>query len=140
MTDIDPGRSGMASGILSSQRALGSTAGFAVMGSILALVVSAQLPTDLEATIPDASERASVVAEVEDAASPQAVPSVIAPAASDSASDAINRSDVIEAADDAFVSGIRLAELSGALLALLALILGWVAFPRSQIERPEPSQ
>ncbi len=40
MATISPERSGMASGILSTQRALGSTAGFAVMGSILALVVA----------------------------------------------------------------------------------------------------
>ncbi len=34
----------MASGIMSAQRALGSTAGFAIMGSVLAAVVAATLP------------------------------------------------------------------------------------------------
>ncbi|MGB2840263.1 MAG: MFS transporter, partial [Actinomycetes bacterium] len=122
MTDIDEGRSGMASGILNSQRALGSTAGFAVMGSVLALVVSAQLPSDLEGVIADADERAAVVADVVSAANPQAVPSVIAPAASDKSSDTISRADVIAAADDAFVAGIRLAEVTGVLVALVAFV------------------
>ena len=36
MEAVPPDRGGMASGILSAQRALGSTAGFAIMGSVLA--------------------------------------------------------------------------------------------------------
>ena len=39
MSSIPPDRAGMASGIMSAQRALGSTAGFAVMGSVFAAVV-----------------------------------------------------------------------------------------------------
>ncbi|OWY61507.1 hypothetical protein B7486_63425, partial [cyanobacterium TDX16] len=48
MTSVSEDRAGMASGILSVQRALGSTAGFAIMGSILAAVVSLTLSSDLE--------------------------------------------------------------------------------------------
>ena len=44
MSSIPPDRAGMASGIMSAQRALGSTAGFAIMGSVLAAVVAATLP------------------------------------------------------------------------------------------------
>ena len=61
MGDIPPERSGMASGILSSQRALGSTAGFAVMGSILAVTISVALPTKLEPLVPDHGARDEVV-------------------------------------------------------------------------------
>ena len=101
----------MASGILSSQRALGSTAGFAIMGSLLALVVAAQLPGDLEPVVPDASER-SEVADVVDEANPNAVPSVIGPAPSDPTgrSGSVDRSAVM--ADESFVNGMRFAELS----------------------------
>ena len=144
MSDVDPERSGMASGILSSQRALGSTAGFAIMGSLLALVVAAQLPGDLEPVVPDASERSEVVADVVDEANPNAVPSVIGPAPSDptGSSGSVDRSAVIAAADESFVNGMRIAELSGFVLAAGALLLGWLKFPRArpsdaeQVEAP----
>ncbi len=130
MASISPDRSGMASGILSAQRALGSTAGFAVMGSLLALVVSAQLPGNLEHVIPRAAERREVVRDVVDASNPQAVPSVIARAPSAS-SDISSRADIVAAADGAFDDGIRLAELAGLVLALAALVFGWFVFPRA---------
>jgi len=40
MTSVPPARAGMASGIMSAQRAIGSTLGFAVMGSIFAAWLS----------------------------------------------------------------------------------------------------
>ena len=68
----------MASGILSAQRALGSTAGFAVMGSILAGVVAATLPSGFAPYLsePELSEAVDIV--VEDA-NPRAVVSLIGP-------------------------------------------------------------
>ncbi len=151
MASISPDRSGMASGILSAQRALGSTAGFAVMGSLLALVVSLQLPGNLEPVIPNTAERNQVVDDVVDASNPQAVPSVIGPAPSDS-SDISNRDDVVAAADGTFDDGVRVAEMSGFVLALSAFVLGWFVFPRaarreheeelteaSELEDAEPS-
>jgi EmrB/QacA subfamily drug resistance transporter len=129
MSSIDPERSGMASGILSAQRALGSTAGFAVMGSILALVVSVQLPSALEPVIPDPTERAAVVDDIVASANPQAVPSVIAPAPAGGS--AISRPEVVAVADDVFAQGIRLAELVGVVLTAVAFVFGWRCFPRS---------
>ncbi len=79
MGSIPPERSGMASGILSSQRALGSTAGFAIMGSVLAIVVSTTLSGALESIIPNAADRQAVVDRVADDADPQAVASLIGP-------------------------------------------------------------
>jgi hypothetical protein len=61
---------------------------------------------------------------------------VIAPAASDKSSDTISRADVIAAADDAFVAGIRLAEVTGVLVALVAFVVGWFAFPRRREQTP----
>lgn len=135
MATVDPDRSGMASGILSTQRALGSTAGFAIMGSLLALVVSAQLPDLLEPIIPDPSERDQVVEEVVDAANPNAAPSLIGPTPPEGTqpSDA----QVIAAADEAFVDGIRVAELSGFALTFFALVLGWRVFPRTGQAAPD---
>jgi fucose permease len=64
MASIRPERPGMASGILSTQRGMGSTAGFAIMGTILAFVVAAQLPAKLEPIISDPVERSATVDEI----------------------------------------------------------------------------
>ena len=136
MASISPDRSGMASGILSAQRALGSTAGFAIMGSLLALVVSLQLPGNLETVIPNAAERQQVVTDVVNASNPQAVPSVIGPAPSGSA-DITDRAAVVAAVDGAFDDGIRLAEGAGFLLTFCVFILGWFVFPRTPAREHE---
>src|SRR4029453_175515 len=47
MSSVPPNRAGMASGIMSAQRAIGSTLGFAVMGSVLAAWLAATLESDL---------------------------------------------------------------------------------------------
>ena len=129
MASIPPERSGMASGILSTQRGLGSTAGFAIMGTILALVVAAQLPEKLEPVIRNPVERSIVVDDIVEAANPQAVPAVIGRAP---ARGADQRAEVIEAADSAFVDGIRLAELVGFVLVAGTFVFGWIVFPRSE--------
>ena len=106
MGSIPPERSGMASGILSSQRALGSTAGFAIMGSILAIVVSSTLPGRLEPIIPNAADRQAVVDQVSEDANPQAVASLIGPG-KPLPDNVTEDTAVLDAADDAFVEGIR---------------------------------
>jgi EmrB/QacA subfamily drug resistance transporter len=131
MGTIPPERSGMASGILSTQRGLGSTAGFAIMGSILAVTVSVALPKNLEPIIPDAQQRDQVVDTVVDDANPQAVASLVGPGKP--LPDNVTEDDeVLAAADDAFVSGVRVAMLVGFVVALSALIVGWVLFPRKR--------
>jgi EmrB/QacA subfamily drug resistance transporter len=129
MGSIPPDRSGMASGILSSQRALGSTAGFAIMGSILAVTVSVVLPHDLEPIIPDAAQRDRVVERVVDDANPRAVASLIGPG-KPLPENVTEDQEVQDAADDAFVTGIRIAMLVGFLVSLSSLIVGWWLFPR----------
>jgi hypothetical protein len=129
MGEIPPERSGMASGILSSQRALGSTAGFAIMGSILAVTVSVVLPHDLEPIIPNAAQRDLVVDRVVDDANPQAVASLIGPGKP--LPDNVTEDDeVLNAADDAFVDGIRIAMLVGFVVSVSSLVVGWWLFPR----------
>ncbi len=119
----------MASGILSVQRGLGSTAGFAIMGSVLAIVVSTQLPAKLETIVPDPTERTAVVDEISGDANPQAVPAIIGPAPSDLSATA-QRDDVVAAADSVFTNGIALAEAVGFVLVVGAFGFGWKNFPR----------
>jgi len=131
MGSIPPDRSGMASGILSSQRALGSTAGFAIMGSILAVTVSVVLPHDLEPIIPDSTQRDEVVQRVVDDANPQAVAGLIGPGKP--LPDTVTEEDeVLHAANDAFISGIRVAMLVGLLVSLSSLAIAWRLFPRRE--------
>ena len=134
MSAIPPDRSGMASGMLSAQRALGSTAGFAIMGSILAAVIAGSLPGRFEPYIASRSERAAVVERVVDAANPRAVPSVIGPARP-LAAEVARRDALVNAADDVFVEGIRAAMAVGFAVALMALFAVWRYFPASR--RPD---
>ena len=45
--------------------------------------------------------------------------------------------EVLDAADDAFVAGIRVAMLVGCLVALSSLIVGWFLFPRRRRGAPD---
>jgi EmrB/QacA subfamily drug resistance transporter len=132
MSSIPPDRAGMASGIMSAQRALGSTAGFAIMGSILAMVVSATLPSKLEPIIPDPTERDDAVEAIVDTANPRAAVGLIGPQQPISDIPASDADEVVDAADDAFVEGIRVALVAAAVLALAALAAGFVVFPRGR--------
>jgi EmrB/QacA subfamily drug resistance transporter len=128
MSSIPRDRAGMASGIMSAQRALGSTAGFAVMGSVLAAVVSATLPEKFAPYLAEPGRQDAVDAVVRDA-NPRAVVSLIGPGRP--LPDAVASSRrLIQAADDAFVTGIRAALVVGAAVAVAALIAGFIVFPR----------
>ena len=136
MGSIPPERSGMASGILSAQRAIGSTAGFALMGSILAVTISVTLPHKLEPIITDPAQRDQVVQRVVDDANPQAIASLIGPG-KPLPSNITEDHDALDAADDAFVAGIRIAMLLAFLVSLSSLIVGWRLFPRGRETRSE---
>jgi EmrB/QacA subfamily drug resistance transporter len=131
MASIPPDRAGMASGILSAQRALGSTAGFAIMGSVLAAVVAATLPTLFEPYIPDEATRDEVVEQVVDDADPRAVVALIGPG-TPLPDDVAETPELLAAADDAFVDGIRAALAVGGSLGLVALVIGFRVFPRGR--------
>jgi nitrate/nitrite transporter NarK len=131
MSSIPPERSGMASGILSSQRAIGSTAGFAIMGSILAVTISAALPHNLEHVIPNPTQRNDVVQQIVDDANPHAIASLIGPG-KPLPKNVAQDDEALDAADDAFIQGIRIAMLVGFLVSLSALIIGWRLFPRGR--------
>ena len=139
MASVPADRAGMASGIMSAQRALGSTAGFAIMGSVLAAVVAATLPSRFTPLLPD-PPRQQVIDTVVDDANPRAVVSMIGPGKPLPAS--VTKSDeLVDAADDAFVAGIRAALAVGAVVVLIALVAGYRVFPRgTKEERAEAGE
>lgn len=129
MRAVPADRSGMASGIIGVQRALGSTAGYAVMGSVLAAVISVQLPHAFTADLPDRTERTEVVARVVDDANPRAVTSLIGPGKP--LPEAIASVDgLLDAADETFVEGMRAAWALGFLVVLATFAACWRVLPR----------
>jgi hypothetical protein len=132
MSSIRPDRAGMASGIMSAQRALGSTAGFAIMGSVLAAVVGSVLPAKFEPFLPEPARTAAVEAVVDDA-NPRAVVALIGPGKP--LPDAVaKRQELVDAADDAFAEGIRVALAVALVLSVLVLIAGAKVFPKGVAE------
>jgi hypothetical protein len=128
MTAVPPERAGMASGIMSAQRALGSTAGFAIMGSVLAAVVAATLPGKLAPYLPEPGRQEAAQAVV-DGANPRAVVGLVGPGRP--LPDAVaQRRELVDAADDAFVDGIRAALAVGGVLSLAVLVAGYLVFPK----------
>ena len=128
MASIPPDRAGMASGIMSAQRALGSTAGFAIMGSVLAAVIATTLPARFEPYVSEPPRQQLVDQVVEDA-NPRAVTSLIGPG-KPLPDDISKQDELVDAADDAFIRGMRIALIIGAVLTLGALIAGFFIFPR----------
>lgn len=131
MRAVPEDRSGMASGIISVQRALGSTAGFAIMGSVLAAVVSLTLPGALERDLPDRAERDRVVEQIVEDANPRAVTSLIGPGKP--LPPEVDRDErLVDAADEAFVAGLRAAWALGFAAVAAVFVAGWIVFPRGR--------
>jgi len=123
MTSVPPQRAGMASGIMSAQRAIGSTLGFAVMGSILSAWLVATLADDLAPVVTDARQRQAISREIIAGANPRAHIAEVAPA-----HPITSEARVRDIAEGDFVTGIRLA--LGVAIALLAAVfvagLAWL--------------
>jgi EmrB/QacA subfamily drug resistance transporter len=128
MATIPADRAGMASGIMSAQRALGSTAGFAIMGSVLAAVVSASLPDKFSPLLSEPARQRAVDAVVRDA-NPRAVVALIGPG-KPLPDDVSERAELVDAADEAFQTGIQASLIVGAGVTFAALVAGFVVFPR----------
>ena len=130
MTSVPPERAGMASGIMSAQRAIGSTVGFAVLGSILAGWLGATLDRDLAAALPDHVERSDVVSAIVKNANPRAYVAEIGPGRPIQHDNAALRDGILRITDQDFVQGIRLALASAIVLLASVLVAGFVGFPR----------
>ena len=131
MTAVPPERAGMASGIMSAQRALGSTVGFAVLGSILAAALTATLSAHLASALPDPTERKEVAATIIGDANPRAYTAEVGPGRPIRHLDPATEKAILAAADADFVEGIR---ISLAAMVFLALVLaaGFAGFPRGK--------
>lgn len=120
MSAAPPDRAGMASGILSTQRAIGSIAGYAVMGAVLAAWLGASLDGRLETVLPDATERTAVAEEIVDQANPHAFAAEIGPGRPLATSSTTVDDEILELAVDDFATGTRLALGVGVGLTLAA--------------------
>ena len=130
MTSVPHERAGMASGIMSAQRAIGSTVGFAVLGSILAAWLSATLDNDLAAALSDPVQRGDVVTAIVKDANPRAYVAEIGPGKPIRHGNAALRDGILRIADADFVQGIRLALTSAIILLACVLAAGVAWFPR----------
>lgn len=130
MTSVPPQRAGMASGIMSAQRAIGSSVGYAVLGSVLAAWLSATLDRDLAPVVPDTAERRAIAAAIVSSANPRAHAAEIAPRRPVAHPDPVMQARITAAADDDFVQGIRAALLLAVTLLLFTMLIGWRWFPR----------
>ena len=99
------------------------------MGSVFAATISITLPGNLEPHISDGAQRQQVVDRVVDDANPHAIAGLIGPGkplpqnvAEDDA--------VLNAAEDAFITGIRVAMVVGLLVSTSSFVVSWLLFPR----------
>jgi MFS family permease len=130
MTSVPPQRAGMASGIMSAQRAIGSTVGFAVLGSILAAWLNATLEADLAAVLPNPAERTQIARTIVQTANPRAHVAEIGPKQPITHPDAAIHQRIVAVADGDFISGIRAALLVAVALLAAVLAVGWKWYPR----------
>jgi len=130
MTSVPPERAGMASGIMSAQRALGSTVGFAVLGSVLAASLTLTLSEHLATSLPDPTERREVADAIIGNANPRAYAAEIGPGRPIRHADPATERAILAAADGDFVEGIRISLASAIVVLALVLAAGWYGFPR----------
>jgi MFS family permease len=130
MTAVPPERAGMASGIMSAQRALGSTVGFAVLGSVLAATLTMTLSAHLAGALPNRTERKEVVATIIGNANPRAYSAEIGPGRPIKHLDAATQKAILAAADNDFVEGIRFSLAIAIVFLALVLAAGIAWFPR----------
>ena len=130
MTSVPPQRAGMASGIMSAQRAIGSTVGFAVLGSVLAAWLSATLDPDLTTVIANPVERSAVASAIVASANPRAHVAEIGPRQPIVHADGAVQAAIVAVAERDFITGIRIALSVAIVLLFGALLVGWRYFPR----------
>jgi EmrB/QacA subfamily drug resistance transporter len=130
MTAVPPERAGMASGIMSAQRALGSTVGFAVLGSVLAASLTTTLSAHLADALPDPIERREVADAIVRDANPRAYAAEIGPGRPIVHLDPATQAAILAAADRDFVEGIRRSLACAIALLALVLAAAFRGFPR----------
>src|SRR5262245_39739534 len=132
MTAVPTERAGMASGIMSAQRALGSTVGFAVLGSILAATLTTTLSAHLADALSDPTERREVVATIIGNANPRAYAAELGPRRPIKHLDPATQKAILTAADSDFIEGIRFSLATALVLLALVLAAGFAWFPHAK--------
>jgi EmrB/QacA subfamily drug resistance transporter len=131
MSSVDPERAGMAAGIMSAQRAIGSSVGFAVLGSVLAAWLGATLDPHLTAAIPDPVERRAVATDIVRNANPRAFHAEIGPGRPIDHPNAATKAAILAAADADFIAGIRVALAVAIGVLIIVLVAGVAGMPRA---------
>jgi hypothetical protein len=125
MASVPEDRAGMASGILGAQRAVGSTAGYAVLGSVLAAWLTATLGVSLRPAIPERLEREAVVEAVAQSANPRAhAADIVVPGTQLETLEA-GRAEIRSAVEDDFTRGVQIALGGAAAMLVVVMILDW---------------
>jgi EmrB/QacA subfamily drug resistance transporter len=132
MTAVPSERGGMASGIMSAQRALGSTVGFAVLGSVLVASLTVSLSARLADALPDPTERREVADAIIGSANPRAYAAEIGPGRPIQHVDPATQAAILAAADRDFVEGIRISLATAIAVLTLVLAAGFAWFPRGR--------
>jgi hypothetical protein len=117
---------------MSAQRALGSTVGFAVLGSVLAASLTVTLSEHLAQAVPDPAERKEIAATIAGNANPRAYAAEIGPGRPIAHLGAATQAAILAAADRDFVEGIRISLGSAILVLALVLAAGFAWFPRGR--------
>ena len=129
MSSVSEDRAGMASGIMSSQRAIGSTAGYAVLGTVLAAWLGASLNDSLATVIPDERERDQATEQIIDSANPRAYTAELTPRQPIPDASTASSAEIATAAESDFARGIQLALAVAAALGAIVLALCWRYLP-----------
>ena len=130
MTTVPPERAGMASGIMSAQRALGSTVGFAVLGSILAATLTTTLSAHLSDALPNPTERKEVADMIIGDANPRAYSAEIGPGRPIKHLNPATQKAILAVADNDFIEGIRFSLVTAIAFLAVVLAAGIAWFPR----------
>jgi EmrB/QacA subfamily drug resistance transporter len=130
MIAVPADRAGMASGIMSAQRAIGSTVGFAVLGSVLAASLTVTLSEHLAEAIPDPTERLEVTSAIIGNANPRAYSAEIGPGRPITHMNPATEKAILAAADRDFVEGIRISLATAVAVLVVVFLLGFAWFPR----------
>jgi EmrB/QacA subfamily drug resistance transporter len=130
MTTVPAERAGMASGIMSAQRALGSTVGFAVLGSILAATLTTTLSAHLSDALPNPTKRKEVADTIIGDANPRAYSAEIGPGRPIKHLNPATQKAILAVADSDFIEGIRFSLATAIVFLAVVLAAGIAWFPR----------
>ncbi len=130
MGSVPVDRAGMASGIMSAQRAIGSTFGFAALGSILAVWLGSTLSADLSEAVPDAEARQAIADRIVDEANPHAYAAEVGPGRPLPAPSPGQTEAIADAARGDFIEGCQVSVGVGAAVCAVTMVLLWTATRR----------